>query len=299
MAICQAPEDRLETIAVNAGKFLRDIATRKAVGRCGKMAPNTSPRRTALNLPHLAVLLTAVLQILTPLLPQIGIGESIGSRSLAVRTLITPAGWAFSIWGALYLGATVFAVYQALPAQRQDALLRHLRWPAAGAFLGNALWAAYTQLYGLSFVSALIIIFTLTCLIIAYHALSNVTVSKTAWWCAYLPLSALAAWLTVATTVNIAASLRYHGVEGGAAAPGVGAVVIVIAGLIAATALVRGRGNLPYAVVFLWALAAIFAVGGQAAAPIAVATGAAAILVISGSIAGYRRRGYAPGLITG
>ncbi len=256
------------------------------------MATNTLPQWTSLNLPHLAVLLTAALQILTPLLPQIGIGEPIGSRSLAVRTLITPAGWAFSIWGALYLGATVFAVFQALPAQRQDALLHHLRWPAAGAFLGNALWAAYTQLYGLSFVSVLIITLTLTCLIIAYHALSNATVSKTEWWCAYLPLSALAAWLTVATTVNIAASVRYHGVEGGAA-------VIVIAGLIAATVLVRGRGNLPYAAVFLWALAAIFAAGGRAAGPIAVATGVAAILVISGLVAGYRRRVYASSSITG
>jgi hypothetical protein len=274
------------------GQVRCDIATRKPIGRCGKMATNTLPQWTSLNLPHLAVLLTAALQILTPLLPQIGIGEPIGSRSLAVRTLITPAGWAFSIWGALYLGATVFAVFQALPAQRQDALLHHLRWPAAGAFLGNALWAAYTQLYGLSFVSVLIITLTLTCLIIAYHALSNATVSKTEWWCAYLPLSALAAWLTVATTVNIAASLRYHGVEGGAA-------VIVIAGLIAATVLVRGRGNLPYAAVFLWALAAIFAAGGQAAGPIAVATGVAAILVISGLVAGYRRRVYASSSITG
>ena len=126
MTICQAPEDRLSTIALNASEFLCDIATRKPIGCCGKLATNTLPQRTALNLPHLAVLLTAALQILTPLLPQIGIGEPIGSRSLAVRTLITPAGWAFSIWGALYLGATVFAVFQALPAQRQDALLHHL-----------------------------------------------------------------------------------------------------------------------------------------------------------------------------
>ena len=126
MTICQAPEDRLEAIAPDAGEFLCDIATRKPIGCCGKLATNTLPQRTALNLPHLAVLLTAALQILTPLLPQIGIGEPIGSRSLAVRTLITPAGWAFSIWGALYLGATVFAVFQALPAQRQDALLHHL-----------------------------------------------------------------------------------------------------------------------------------------------------------------------------
>ena len=87
--------------------------------------------------------------------------------------------------------------------------------------------------------------------------------------------------------------------EGGAAAPGIGAAVIVTAGLIAAAVLVRGRGNLPYAVVFVLALAAIFSAGGQAAGPIALATGAAAILVISGLVAGYRRRVYAFGSIRG
>ena len=98
---------------------------------------------------------------------------------------------------------------------------------------------------------------------------------------------------------HIAASLRYHDVEGGAAAPVIGAAVIVIAGLVAVAVLFRGRGNLPYAVVFLRALAAIFVAGGQASGPIAVAPSAAAIFVISGLIAGYRRRGYAPGSITG
>ncbi|WP_205942441.1 hypothetical protein, partial [Pseudomonas viridiflava] len=77
----------------------------------------------------------------------------------------------------------------------------------------------------------------------------------------------------------------------GSAAPEIGAAVIVIAGLIAAIVLVRGRGNLPYAAAFLWALAAFFAAGGQASGLIAVATSAAAILIISGLIAGYRRRG--------
>src|SRR5688500_3623743 len=111
--------------------------------------------------PRLAVIIAALLQILTPLFPQFGIGEPIGSQSDAVRTLITPAGWAFSIWGALYAGSTLFAIYQALPAQRDNALLGRIRLPAAGAFLGNALWAAYTQLFGLSAISVLIIAFTL------------------------------------------------------------------------------------------------------------------------------------------
>ena len=237
----------------------------------------------------IAVPAAAVLQILTPLLPQLGVGQSIGSQSDEVRTLITPAGWAFSIWGALYTGSILFAIYQALPAQRDNTLLRRLRWPAAGAFLGNALWAAYTQVYGLSFISVVIIASTLSCLLVIYRAVSDARLSSGERWLAYLPLSALAAWLTVATTVNVAAALRYHGVDAGAAAPLVSAAIVVVAGMIAAAALVRGRGNLPYAAVLLWGLAAIYAAGGQEAGLVAAAAGIAALLVVGGAIAGGRR----------
>lgn len=245
-----------------------------------------SPNATILS--RFAVLLAAALQILTPLLPRLGIGEPIGSQSNAVRTLITPAGWAFSIWGALFTGSILFAIYQALPAQRANPLVGRLRWPAAGAFLGNAVWAAYVQIYGLSVISVLIIVWTLTCLLIVYRAFSLGRFTVGERWLAFLPLSALAAWLTVATTVNIAATLRYHGVEGGGATPAIGAAVVVVAGTIAAAALVRGRGNPPYAAVFLWALTAIYFAGGQVTGLIAAATVIAAILVIGASVAGWR-----------
>lgn len=238
----------------------------------------------------LAVVLTAILQILTPLLPMVGIGEPIGDQSNAARTLITPAGWAFSIWGALYTGAIAFAIFQALPSQRTNSFLRAIRWPAAGAFMGNALWAAYTQIYGLNFFSVFIILGTLACLIIIYRNLNRANYTPGEQWCVYLPLSALAAWLTVAATVNIAASLRYHGIEGGSYAPIIGATVVVTAGMIAAAALIRGQGNPPYAAVFLWALTAIYAAGAQEHVLIAVSTIIAGLMVVGGSLVGHRSK---------
>lgn len=244
-------------------------------------------------LSRLAPILFAVLQILTPLLPQFGIGDPIGDRSDSVRTLITPAGWAFAIWGALYTGAIVFAIYQALPRQHGSALLARLRWPAAGAFLGNALWAAYTQVYGLSAISAGIILFTLACLLSIYRTLArwDRPFSTGERWCAILPLSALASWLTAASIVNVAASLRFHGVDGGEANTLISAVVILTGGIIAAAALLSGLGNPPYALVFLWALAAIYAAGGQRADQVALATAAAAALISAATIAGLLRGG--------
>lgn len=210
-----------------------------------------------------------------------------------MQTLITPAGWAFSIWGALYTGSILFAIYQALPAQRDSALLAHLRWPAAGAFLGNALWAAYTQIFGLSVISVVIIMFTLVCLLAIFRNLYR-------WphgfilgerWLVVLPLSALAAWLTAATIVNIAATLRFHGVEAGGSASIIAAAIVIVGGVIAGAALIRSSGNPPYALVFLWALAAIFAAGGQASELVAMATVVAAALVIGATIFGLRRGG--------
>ena len=236
------------------------------------------------------VIAAAILQVLVPVLPSLGIGEPIGSQSDDVRTLITPAGWAFSIWGALYTGAFVFAIYQFLPRQAADPLLDELRWPAAGAFMGNAVWALYTQSFGLSAISAAIIVFTLVCLLRCYRVFA-------AWdrgftpaqrWMAVLPLSALAAWLTAATIVNIAASLRFHGVEAGDATPIISAGVVIVGGIIAALALARGRGNPPYALVFLWALSAIYAAGGQKADAVALTAALSAVLVAIGTIVGLR-----------
>ena len=240
-----------------------------------------------------APLMFAILQILIPVLPQLGVGEPIGDQSDTVRSLVTPAGWAFSIWGPLYAGSILFAVYQALPSQRDNGLLMQIRWPAASAFLGNAVWALYTQSFGLSVISALIILFTLISLLIIMRRFVFWSAPLTSGerWCAVLPLSALASWLTAASIVNIAATLKFHGVEGGDATPIIAAAIIVVGGVIAAAALIRIQGNPPFALVFLWALAAIYSSGGTEASEVALATGIAALLVIVTTIVGLRSGG--------
>lgn len=234
------------------------------------------------------VIFAALLQVLVPALPSVGFGERIGSQSSEVRTLITPVGWAFSIWGPLFAGSFAFAIYQMLPSKADDSLLARLRWPAAGAFMGNAVWALYTQSFGLSAISALIIILTLFCLLYAYRIFAEWELGFTLAqrWLAFLPLSALAAWLTAATIVNIAASLKFHGVEAGSAAPIVSASVVIIGGIIAAFTIRYGRGNPPYALVFLWALAGIYSAGGQREGVVALAVAVSAVLVFIAAVVG-------------
>lgn len=130
---------------------------------------------------------------------------------------------------------------------------------------------------------------TLACLLVIYRQISlwNSKPTPAEIWCVAVPLSALAAWLTAASIVNISASLRFHGIEvSDAAAPLIGAAVLLLGGALAALAVARGKGKLACAMTFLWALVAIYAAGGQAAAPVGVAAILAAVLVLGGIFAG-------------
>lgn len=154
----------------------------------------------------------------------------------------------------------MFAFFQLVPSQRENTLLSTLRWPAAVAFLGNAFWAAYTQFFGLSAILAVIILWTPACLLVICRQISSWNSKPTPAEIGgvVVPLSVLAAWLTAASIVNISASLRFHGIEASdAAAPLIGAAVLLLGGALAAFAVARGRGNLAYAITFLWALVAI------------------------------------------
>ena len=236
---------------------------------------------------RLAIILAVVWQIGASFLPQLGLGEPIGDRSDSVRTLLTPSGWAFAIWGPLFFGSAVYAVWQALPKQRDSVLLDRIGWFSVVALAAQGLWATYTQFANLTAVSAAIILVSLIGLLAILRALVAVRrrFSAAERWIIVLPFSALAAWLTAASIVNIAASLTYHGVDAGDANSTIAAVMVLVGGMIAALAVWRSRGNPWYAAVFCWALLAIYFRGGQESLWIALACGVAALLVLYAALA--------------
>ncbi len=238
-------------------------------------APNSRVRA-------IAALVFALAQILAPLLPAIGIGNPVGEQSADTQTLITPAGWAFAIWGPLYFGTLVYVVYQLLPRHRDSDLVRRIGWHFALAVLGNALWVTYTQLFSLGFPSVLIIVFTLVNLLAILRVFaSTATFSLGERLAVVLPLSALAGWLTAATIVNIAAALNFHGIVLPAPAPLISAAILIVGGVIVAATLVGTGGNPWYPIPFLWALFAIHQKAGQVHDEIATATIVAGLLVIA------------------
>ena len=69
-------------------------------------------------------------------------GTTTGQVADKYASMFTPAGFAFSIWGPIYLGLTAFVIYQALPAQRSNGKmtwfsLSWLRGQPSGSWLDS------------------------------------------------------------------------------------------------------------------------------------------------------------------
>ncbi|SMQ62450.1 hypothetical protein SAMN06297468_0702 [Altererythrobacter xiamenensis] len=242
-------------------------------------------RRSAIQ--RIAIVLAVIVQIGATFLPQLGFGEPIGDRSDSVRTLITPSGWAFSIWGPLFLGSAVYAIWQALPGQRHNSLLNQIGWWSVGALSAQGFWAIYTQFANLTIISAIIIAFSLICLLAILRTLVYREIPFTASerWIVTLVFSALAAWLTAATIVNISATLAYYGIGGDFAFPYITAGIVLVGGIIASIAVARSKGNPWYALVFCWALLAIYFRGGQESQAIAIACIVSGVLTAAAAAA--------------
>src|SRR4030066_1403513 len=55
-------------------------------------------------------------------------GKNTAQISDANPTLITPAGYVFSIWGIIYLLLGIFVIYQALPSQKGKDYQEKIGW---------------------------------------------------------------------------------------------------------------------------------------------------------------------------
>ena len=169
-----------------------------------------------------------------------------------------PAGYVFSIWGLIYLGLIGYAIYQALPSQRQNPRLQSISGFFALATLANIAWLFlwhYEQ-----FPATLVAMIVLLISLIAIYLRLGIGRVKGAgaetWW-VHLPFSIYLGWISVATVANVTSLLDYLNWDGFGLSPEVWmlivlAVVVVIAGL-----MIIIRRDIAFALVILWALAGI------------------------------------------
>ncbi|NEQ37232.1 MAG: tryptophan-rich sensory protein [Okeania sp. SIO3I5] len=187
-------------------------------------------------------------------------GKTIGeiSNTIFKNVLITPASYAFAIWGLIYLGLISFGIYQLLPAQRENQILRRCQYFLVGASLAQIVWIFLFQ-YQLFTLSVLAMLGILGCLISLYLNLgiSYERVSKKDKWLVHYPISIYFAWISVATIVNVACALDNLGWNSSEQVGIVWTIIMLIIGTVIAAIINIQKQDIAYTLVFIWALTAI------------------------------------------
>ncbi|MEL7361221.1 MAG: tryptophan-rich sensory protein [Bacteroidota bacterium] len=238
---------------------------------------------------QLAVIAAALLAIVLNGLAGAGVlfGTNTGEVSNAIPTGVTPAGWAFAIWGVIFLGVLVFAAYQARPGAR-GARYDALGVPFVSATVLTGLWQI-PWLTGRLGLAAVVIVGILASLIWLYVRLDRMGMTTTERWLLGVPTSLFLAWLTVATPLNITVALADAFGTGAAFWPPL--LVAIVAGI--GALLLSRTGDVAFAGVLVWAFAAIYARNG-AAAPLLTGVLAIGVLSFVVAVVVALRRGGSP-----
>ncbi len=222
-------------------------------------------------------------------------GQTTGEVSDKIPALFTPAGYVFSIWGVIYLGLIAFAVYQALPSQRDNPRLARIGYLFALSCLANIAWLFFWQ-YEILPVTIVLMLVLLGSLIAIYLRLNinRTRVPAVEYWTVDIPFSIYLGWITVATIANAAALLYWLGAT--QSFLGISAVawtvVMLAAAVVIAAAMSVTRGDVAYLLVLVWAFIGI--AQKQTGTPTVVyaawiAAGLVVLLLVVGVV--LRRRG--------
>ncbi|MFK4057876.1 hypothetical protein [Brevundimonas sp. NPDC046655] len=238
---------------------------------------------------RLAVLAAVVFAVVVPIVQNLG-GFGLSQAEFAAdgNQTLQVAGYAFSIWGLLYLGLLAYAGRQALPQTGESLLINRLGWPSAVAMFGIGMWIIAAAL-NLKAASVVIIFASLLALLVLLLATARTIrttgVMERDRWLLIWPLAALAGWLTIAAPLNLITTATAFDALPAFASPtawAMAAIVVVVLVGIEVTLYLR---TMAYSLPIAWGLVGAF-VAEQERNPLLgfTALGAAFLLVVAAVI---------------
>ena len=226
-------------------------------------------------------------------------GNTMATVSDKYHNYFTPAGYAFSIWGLIYLGLIAFVIYQGRSISKKvedEWPVLEIGWWFIISCVANSLWViAWLYDYtGISVIIMAILLISLVKIILATRMeLDDLPLKKIAfvWW----PFCLYSGWISVAFVADAAAwltKIKWNGF-GISEVPWT-LIMIIVAGVI--NLFITWKRNMrEFALVGAWALIAIAVANWDGQQSIKItAIIVAAILLISSSIHGYKNRKTSP-----
>lgn len=177
-------------------------------------------------------------------------------------TVITPAGYAFSIWGLIYIGLIAFSIFQAMPMQRDN--FKKIRTPFLISCLANCVWIFLW--HHEQIVASVCAMLVLLASLIAV----NINLSAKDSFLARIPFGIYFGWICVATIANISICLSYLGMQTTLPTSILLTCILIIIAAILGILLRFKLPNAAFALAIAWAILAIALKNGSVTAISAV-----------------------------
>ncbi|MBU2948609.1 tryptophan-rich sensory protein [Zobellia uliginosa] len=187
---------------------------------------------------------------------------TIGEISGRYDNLFTPAPYAFSIWGIIFLGLLAYAIFQVKRAffstKKSEFIEQTGYWFIIANLLNSAWVLAFVFDYtGLSVLIMLGILIALIKIITNTHMEkwdAPIEIIALVWW----PICLYSGWITVATIANISAYLTKLGWNGAPLSEVSWTIILIAIAAGINLAITWTRNMREFALVGVWALVAIF-----------------------------------------
>lgn len=224
---------------------------------------------------------------------------TIGDVSNNLNSLFTPAGYAFSIWGFIYLLLLGFIVYQGrslFVKVRNDDFILKTGWWFVISCVANSAWV-FAWLYGYTGLSCVFIFLLLIALlkIVINNVMelwdAPISIIAFVWW----PFVFYSGWVTVASIANVSSYLVKTDWDGFGISPVTWTISMIGIATIINLLVTWQRNMREFALVGAWALIAIAVANKSDQETIYItAIIAAGILIVSSGIHGFKNRATSP-----
>ena len=200
----------------------------------------------------IAAFATIIFNIAANALPLNGLNT--GELSDRFQIFFVPAGYVFSIWGLIYLGLIAYAIYQVLPAQRENPRLRSIGYLFILSCLANIAWLFlwHYEVFEFTLIAMGVLLLSLIAIYLRLD-IGRGEVSNAEKWAVHVPFSIYLGWITVATIANTTQLLYYLGWNGLGISTEIWAVIMLAAGVIISAIMSLTRVDIAYSLVLVWA----------------------------------------------
>ncbi|HXX78719.1 MAG TPA: tryptophan-rich sensory protein [Ktedonobacteraceae bacterium] len=207
---------------------------------------------------QITIVIATVITIVVNLFSSFITGKSVAAISDRFPVPVTPAGWAFSVWGIIYVGLIAYAIYQVLPAQRTNPRLRRIGYLYLLGCAANVAWLFLwvNELITLSLVAIVVLLLSLITLYLRAD-MNRTNIDRVERWCVNIPFGIYMGWITVATIVNVTVVLYHLGWNGLDISPEIWTAILLVVGTVIALAVGITRVDIAYMATVVWAYSAI------------------------------------------